>query len=55
MAALVREGEDGAPMPLIGDRFTSRAVDLLNAVYEVILATDQSTRPAAIGLDTLGP
>ena len=37
LAALVREREDGTPMPLITDPFTSRSVDLLNAVYEVIL------------------
>jgi hypothetical protein len=37
LAAVVREREDGAPMPLIGDPFTSRAIDLLNAVYEVLL------------------
>ncbi|HUQ43780.1 MAG TPA: ferritin-like domain-containing protein [Candidatus Limnocylindria bacterium] len=37
LAAVVRPREDGAPMPLITDPFTSRSVDLLNAVYEVIL------------------
>jgi Ferritin-like len=37
LAAIVREREDGVPMPVIGDPFTSRAVDLLNAVYEVLL------------------
>ena len=37
LAAAVREREDGAPVPLITDPFTARAVDLLNAVYEVIL------------------
>ncbi len=37
LAALVREREDGLEMPLIGDPFTSRTVDLLNASYEVIL------------------
>jgi hypothetical protein len=37
LAALVRPREDGVPMPLLTDPFTSRSVDLLNAVYEVIL------------------
>ena len=37
LTAIVREREDGTPVPLIGDPFTSRAVDLLNAVYEVLL------------------
>ncbi|HTK46276.1 MAG TPA: ferritin-like domain-containing protein [Patescibacteria group bacterium] len=37
LAACVREREDGIPMPLITDPFTNRCVDLLNAVYEVIL------------------
>jgi hypothetical protein len=37
LTVVVREREDGAPVPLIGDPFTSRAVDLLNAVYEVLL------------------
>ena len=37
LAACVREREDGVPVPLITDPFTSRCVDLLNAVYEVIL------------------
>jgi hypothetical protein len=37
LAALVREREDGLEMPIIGDPFTSRSVDLLNASYEVIL------------------
>jgi len=37
LAANVREREDGLDVPLITDPFTSRAVDLLNAVYEVIL------------------
>ena len=37
LAALVREREDGLVVPLITDPFTSRCVDLLNAVYEVIL------------------
>ena len=37
LAANVREREDGLPVPIISDPFTSRAVDLLNAVYEVIL------------------
>ena len=35
--AFVREREDGAPVALISDPFTSRGVDLMNAVYEVIL------------------
>jgi hypothetical protein len=37
LAACVREREDGVPVPIITDAFTSRCVDLLNAVYEVIL------------------
>jgi Ferritin-like len=37
LAAAVREREDGVPVPLISEAFTSRSVDLLNAVYEVIL------------------
>jgi hypothetical protein len=37
LAAFVREREDGLPVPIITDPFTSRCVDLLNAVYEVIL------------------
>jgi len=37
LPACVREREDGLPMPLISEPFTNRSVDLLNAVYEVIL------------------
>jgi hypothetical protein len=37
IAAVVREREDGLPVPLITEAFTARAADLLNAVYEVIL------------------
>ena len=37
LAACVRQREDGLPIPIITDPFTSRCVDLLNAVYEVIL------------------
>jgi len=37
LASVVRPREDGLPVPLITDAFTSRCVDLLNAVYEVIL------------------
>jgi len=37
LAACVRAREDGAPVPLISDPFTSRCVDLMNAVYEVTL------------------
>ena len=37
LAAAVRQREDGIEVPIISDPFTSRAVDLLNAVYEVIL------------------
>jgi hypothetical protein len=37
LAACVREREDGLVVPLISDPFTNRCVDLLNAVYEVIL------------------
>ena len=37
LPACVREREDGLPIPIISEPFTSRSVDLLNAVYEVIL------------------
>ena len=37
LAACVREREDGVDVPLITDPFASRATDLLNAIYEVIL------------------
>ena len=37
LAACVREREDGLPVPLITEPFTNRCVDLLNAVYEVLL------------------
>jgi hypothetical protein len=37
LAACVREREDGVAVPIITDPFTSRCVDLMNAVYEVIL------------------
>jgi len=37
LAAYVREREDGVDVPVIADPFASRATDLLNAVYEVIL------------------
>lgn len=37
VAAHVREREDGRVVPIITEGFTSRAVDLLNAVYEVLL------------------
>jgi hypothetical protein len=37
LAAAVREREDGLAVPIITDPFTSRAADLMNAVYEVIL------------------
>jgi hypothetical protein len=37
VAAVVRAREDGLPVPLITDPFTSRCADLMNAVYEVIL------------------
>jgi hypothetical protein len=37
LAAHVREREDGVDVPIIADPFASRATDLLNAVYEVIL------------------
>ena len=37
LAACVRQREDGLPVPIITDSFTGRCVDLLNAVYEVIL------------------
>ena len=37
LASNVRLREDGLPVPLITDPFTARCVDLLNAVYEVIL------------------
>jgi hypothetical protein len=35
LAARVRPGEDGAPVPLITEHFTVRCMDLLNAIYEV--------------------
>jgi hypothetical protein len=37
VAACVREPEDGATVPIISDAFTNRCMDLLNAVYEVLL------------------
>jgi hypothetical protein len=37
LAAYVREREDGLDVPVITDAFASRATDLLNAIYEVIL------------------
>jgi ferritin-like protein len=37
LAAIVREREDGIPVPLITDHFTNRVADLLNASYEVLL------------------
>jgi hypothetical protein len=37
LPACVRQREDGLPMPIITDPFASRCMDLLNAVYEVIL------------------
>ena len=37
LASNVRMREDGLDVPIITDPFASRAVDLLNAVYEVIL------------------
>ena len=37
LATAVREREDGVEVPLISDAFTARCVDLMNAVYEVIL------------------
>ena len=37
LAACVRPRDDGRPVPLITDPFTSRCMDLLNAVYEVLL------------------
>jgi ferritin-like protein len=37
LAACVREREDGLPVPIISEPFTNRCVDLLNAVYEVLL------------------
>jgi len=37
LASVVREREDGLSVPLISDPFTARSVDLLNAVYEVVL------------------
>jgi Ferritin-like len=37
LLSCVREREDGRPMPLVSDPFTARCVDLLNAVYEVLL------------------
>ena len=35
--ACVRRPEDGADVPIISDPFTARCMDLLNAVYEVLL------------------
>ena len=37
LAASVREREDALDVPIITDAFASRATDLLNAIYEVIL------------------
>lgn len=37
LAACVREREDGLPVPLVTEQFTNRCVDLLNAVYELLL------------------
>jgi hypothetical protein len=37
LAVAVRPREDGREVPLVSDPFTSRSVDLMNAVYEVIL------------------
>src|SRR4029079_14127949 len=37
LAACVRERDDGVAVPLITDPFANRSVDLLNAVYEVLL------------------
>jgi hypothetical protein len=37
LQAAVRPPESGAPLPLITDHFSNRCVDLLNAVYEVLL------------------
>ena len=37
LQAGVRPPESGAPLPLITDHFSNRCVDLLNAVYEVVL------------------
>ncbi len=37
LPAVVRPLESGAPVPLITDAFSNRCVDLLNAVYEILL------------------
>lgn len=37
LAACVREREDGLPVPIITEPFTNRCMDLLNAIYEVLL------------------
>jgi ferritin-like protein len=37
LAACVREHEEGFAVPIITDHFTNRCMDLLNAVYEVLL------------------
>jgi hypothetical protein len=37
LAACVRPPEDGTPVPIVTDAFTSRCMDLLNATYEVLL------------------
>lgn len=36
-AARVRPAEDGSPVPLISAGFTVRCMDLMNAIYEVVL------------------
>ncbi len=53
--ACVRRPEDGADVPIISDPFTARCMDLLNAVYEVLLQllaryfahTDETTEQLA--------
>jgi hypothetical protein len=39
LLARVRMAEDGPETPIISDAFTARCMDLLNAVYEVLLQT----------------
>jgi hypothetical protein len=59
LAACVRERDDGLSVPLITDPFTNRCVDLLNAVYEVLLQllaryfahTDESEAQLAVLAD----
>ena len=59
LAACVREPETGMAIPIISDAFTNRCMDLLNAVYEVLLQllsryfahTDESEAQLAVLAD----